>query len=173
MAAKKSRGRQTTSRTRAEKARITAQRVQAIVDMMASLKWHPREIPKLAKRWGISESRVKNLSAEASRVVKAATGDPEQIRAKFVTALEQIATDARAAKRTLFDSKGKRHVVSAPDFNAATRALGTAADLMGLKRSELEVTGKDGAPLQTGVVVLPALNPDGQAQEPDDDGEDE
>lgn len=158
--------RQSDSRTRTKKP-TKQERIQVIVDLMAQLRWHPREIPKLAKRWSISASTVRDDSAEASRVVKAATGDPEQVRGKFLTALEQIATDALQAKRTFFDSRGKRHTVTAPDYNAATRALAAAADLMGLKKSGLEVTGKDGAPLQTGVVVLPPLDPDGEEQEPE------
>jgi hypothetical protein len=111
------------------------ERVQEIVDLMSRLQWHPRKTQRLADKWGVSKSRVQDLAAEASRIVRSSI-DREEVRMRFFRALEQIASDARSAKRTFVDAKGVEHRVPFPDWHAATKALMGAAELIGLKTAE-------------------------------------
>jgi hypothetical protein len=120
MAARKRQAKKSTSRTK------PAEIVQAIVDEMTSLRWRRGRTDKeFAARYGLSVSRIQNLSAEASRIVKGAIEDPEEIRAQLFDTFLQIATEARGADR--------------PDYNAAARSLSEAADMVGLKKQRLEI----------------------------------
>ena len=137
------------------------ERVQIIVDLMADLNWCRQQELRLSEEWGVSGSRVRENAAEASRRVKAAIADPEEIRASIISALARNAREARQATRPVMDrSSGDVQMVTVPDHNAVTKSLAAIGDMLGLKRSGLELTGKDGAPVAA-VVMLPQQKPIG------------
>jgi hypothetical protein len=125
----------------------TNERIRTIVDLMVSLRWSNAEAASLATTWGCSVSRVRNLASEAHRQVVAAFDPPEETRNRFLRTLDFIAADALNAKRCLVSKNGKKYLVPAPNHDAATRAVLGAAELLGIKRTTLEHTGRDGGPI--------------------------
>lgn len=137
------------SRARARKA-TTDEVVDAIIQQMVASKWRRGISDKeFADRYQLSLSRIQDLSAEASRAVKRTIEDAEEIRSGLYATLADIVVDAR--------ENGDRR--------AAVQAVGEIAKLLGLQKSAVELTGKDGGPVATAasVVVLPPENDDGEA----------
>jgi hypothetical protein len=63
-------------------------RIEHIADMMRSLEWRTGiSGPILAKEWGLCEQRVKELSAEASKRVRAELMSPDNVKTDVGAAL--------------------------------------------------------------------------------------
>lgn len=104
--------------------RLTEERVTRIVDMMATGTWVTGKSGRaLAQEWGISVSRVEQLSAEASRIVKRAVGDPQAVRTMMMATLHEIV--ARGMK------KG--------EMRTAIEAIRTVGSWMGFARDRLQL----------------------------------
>jgi hypothetical protein len=112
----------------------TAARVARIRKLMASLAWNATVRAELAAEWGLSDSTVRNLSAEASRSLR--PEDPAEIaelRATLAAALEEI---ARGAMNDRSEVTGQR------DLRAATDAIAMLARFTGTlppEQSRVEV----------------------------------
>jgi hypothetical protein len=92
-------------------------RLRLVIDLMRQDKWSPKQIPILAKEWGVSESSVRGISGEASRHVRGAFAkDKAQIRAEVLQKLEDISDEARDMR----------------DFAPAVAALREIKDIVGL-----------------------------------------
>lgn len=78
-----------------ERAAVTVERVQHIVRLMVAREWHDGMDKELAKEWGISDSRVRQLSAEASRFVRFATGDTSDIRNRLIVEILECLDEAK------------------------------------------------------------------------------
>lgn len=90
----------TRARTRKAPPAETEQRVQHIIEMMSLGEWlRGQTITVLAAEWGISESRVKDLSAEAWRRVCATADDAHTIRPTIAGSLMVALERAMAAGR--------------------------------------------------------------------------
>lgn len=76
---------------------VVEARVQELMDVMSMQLWEKGKSHKVyAKKWGISEQRVCELSAEAWRRVCTASDDAEAIRPKLAGGLYAIFETARA-----------------------------------------------------------------------------
>jgi hypothetical protein len=137
-------GRETQSEASTSRARATPEEiVTAIVERMQQFAWVKGKTEKeFAEHYGLSRSRIRNLSAEASRIVRGAVPSREDVRAILFDQLRELVEDCK-----------QQHPA------VAVKALGEMADLLGLKKSGVELTGKDGAPVIPGVVVLPPESP--------------
>jgi len=120
-------------------------RVRHIAELMARLEWKSRMAEDLAARWGVTESTVRDNSAEASRLFQDALADGPH----FQMALREFAIE------TIKEAKADGNHM------AVLKGIDLLADLSGAKaatRSKTELSGPDGGPIQTaGVVVLPAI----------------
>lgn len=115
-----------------------AERVEHIARLMASNLWRSGITNReLVAAWGVSLDTMKDYAAEASRIVRRDLGDSEEIRARAMVALEQLAVDCRSLR--------KKH----PSYvKAAVDAIGLMTGLGGCPPvTRTEVTGKDGAPM--------------------------
>jgi hypothetical protein len=122
------------------------ERVEYIAARMASGRWLGGYTLRLAlaDAWGVSTSRVVQLAAEAHRVLAASRPDLEHLREEHALFAERIVVEA--ATRT-------NKVTGLPDYGAALKASEQAAKFRGLDpavRSRVELTGRDGAPLDVG-----------------------
>lgn len=107
-----------------------ARQVTEIARVMSAGEWRPGHSHRdLAERWGVSITVVERRAAEASREVRRALGDPEELRSHVLSQLSVIVADARAAG----------------DQKTAVIALRTISDIAGIviqkhsHRVELEV----------------------------------
>lgn len=151
---------------------VTEQRVSQIAEMMASGRWLTRvSASQLAAEWKCSDSRVRQLAAEASRRL---TDDfpaerRETLRAMLFATLDNVRARARTKTRRRHRSvregegQGRLRVVEweepSPDFDAEIRATELQARLFGLLRPDVDVTMISGAQIgqiTAGVVLLPA-----------------
>ena len=64
---------------------------------MTANRWESSVVAHLAKEWGIDESTVHKRAAEASRRVRWALGDREQLREQVLSFLNVVAHEARQA----------------------------------------------------------------------------
>lgn len=75
----------------------TERRIGYIAELMRRLEWRTgRSGPELAKKWGLSLSRVEHLAAEASRAVRAEVCDATSVHQTLCTALDRVLRDALA-----------------------------------------------------------------------------
>lgn len=126
-----------------------ADRLQTIVELMARGDWSPARALELAAKWGISPSTVRDSSAEASRVVLAALGPPDELRATVLgylhRAIEMAALDESPAS-------GARAIVAA--VSEFARVTGIAAPV---KVAQTDTKGADLPPTLRGLAGSPAL----------------
>lgn len=119
----------------------TAERVEVIAGMMRRVKWvRGRSAGELAKKWGLSEKHVRELSAEASRVVRAelSTAEREDAATLSLLALEKMVADSLDAAEQCEESG---HAV--PHRRVAIEALRDLRALTGANapaRAEVNVT---------------------------------
>lgn len=74
---------------------LTERRIDEIMHLMRSLQFIRGETGKiLAKQWGLSESRVAHLTAQASQRIRQHFGDPKEIATTIQIALDKIFRDA-------------------------------------------------------------------------------
>jgi hypothetical protein len=108
-----------------EDRQLTDQRISKVVDLMVANEWVTGRTGKtLAAEWGVSSSRVKQIAAEASRIVRRAVGDPKDIKKLLLSGLHQV------VERTLH--KG--------EFRTMVEAARTIGSFHGLVRDRLELT---------------------------------
>jgi hypothetical protein len=78
----------------------TELRLEKIMDDMRGLRFvRGKTYKEYAKAWGLSEDRVRKLTAEASRRVYAEVTDPERVKPDLCALLMRSANEAYAAKR--------------------------------------------------------------------------
>lgn len=66
----------------------TAERVEVIVGMMRRGEWRRGESgPELARSWGLADTALQHLAAEASRIVAREVSDPERVKVDVSTVL--------------------------------------------------------------------------------------
>ena len=64
--------------------------------MMRSLTWKRRDsVATLAKQWGMTEQYIREMSAEASKQVRAEIANPETVQATVCAALDWAIHDAK------------------------------------------------------------------------------
>ena len=69
-------------------------RIHAIMDLMRALQWRRGTTgQQLAAQWGLHEQRVKELSAEASKRLRAEYEDPDRAVVSVYTTLETVMQD--------------------------------------------------------------------------------
>jgi hypothetical protein len=117
---------------RALKCEYKRERVRYIANLMSCGEWRTALVSVLASAWNVDPSSVRLDAAEASRYVRAALGDPEQIRATASAFLETIAQEARANG----------------DRRSAVAAVRTLAEISGVLTHRTEVTGANGGPIR-------------------------
>lgn len=126
----------------ADEARLTRARGQAeegvrhIAKLMADGTWRSGEYEDTAKLFGVSERTVEAWAAQASRALRVAIGDGEELRGRLAAMLERHERVAMA--RIGVTMKGDEY--PNPDVKAATAAVKTLAELMGLVTQKHEHT---------------------------------
>lgn len=127
-------------------------RIQHIEGLMRSFEFVRGETIKgLAKDWGVSEQYCRQLSAEASKRIRAAVMDPDTVNATVGSALEDIIHKGMTGQggvkyRDIIDAAKAWALIS-----------GSSAP------SKHEVTGKDGAPVCGPVIFVPPESEDSDA----------
>jgi hypothetical protein len=92
---------------------------------MAANEWVKGETAKvLAVEWGISVITVEHVSAEASRILRRAVGDPKDVKQLLLAGLQQV-TERTLAKE---------------EFRTYIEAVRTIASFHGLVRDRLEIS---------------------------------
>ena len=82
-------------------------RVAHIADLMRTLKFQRgKTVKALAKEWGLGEQRVRELSAMASKIVRAEVTDPDAVTVTVCTYLERVLEQA-------WEKGDRKHVVLA------------------------------------------------------------
>jgi hypothetical protein len=70
-------------------------RIEHIAELMRSLRWRTGETGKvLARQWDLSEQRLRELAAEASRRVRAEVTDPDRVSVSVGVVLESALVGA-------------------------------------------------------------------------------
>jgi len=133
------------------KSSTTEQRIQYIVQVMAMARWegYVSRAP-LAAAWGISDSRVRQYSAEASRTLYA--DDPQEREENR----QQLAASMRRLRDQASRMIDQRSAL--PDFRSVIAAAELEAKLLGIEidsKRRVELTGKGGSAL---VVTLDAVD---------------
>ena len=148
---------------------VREQRIAVIVDLKMRLKWKRLSARRLAEEWGVSEAYVHVLATDANKVVRRSATDPDSIAAEL---LPDLLATFRAASRSVRYRGGDPHAQAkmAASVASLAKVLTDVAGLDAPKKTQTELTGKGGGPLLTGVVLLPAEDPEGQCDaQPDDD----
>lgn len=113
-------------------------RVGWIVDRMRDLSWPvwPQSLrfrQRVAEAWGISESTVRNYTAEAHRVVELDAVDRAQVAQDIARQLDAVAQDALSCVN---------EVTGLPDYPSVIRALESRAKFLGAEPSrEVKLSG--------------------------------
>ena len=127
----------------------TEERVQHIVKMMCEFQWKTgRSDLELGEKWGVTRAHVRRLSAEARRWLARDQAAPEDTRSLLLTNLEEIASRALCATTIKVDKDGCEHEIPTPDFKAAVQCVLGTAELLGLKRNAVELSGPGGSAIQ-------------------------
>jgi len=104
---------------------------------------------QIAAAWGLSEERIKQLAAEASRALQLS---PEELA-------EQKQVHAAYCERIMMQAAAiPNQVTGLPDWRAALEAGRDAAKFKGIDfegPKRVELTGKGGAPIQAPVIMIP------------------
>lgn len=136
------------------------QRIAFIMGMMREWQWK-RGVsgPILAKEWGLSADRVKDLAAEASKRVRAEVTDPERVSGTVGSALSKVLHDSMddGDRKSVIDaSKAWAQIVGAmapQRVDVTSRGEPTPADAQRILREKFAVRpdvaseddGKDGS----------------------------
>lgn len=123
--------------------------VNHVVNLMASGEYVTgRTCKDLSVAWGLSESSTRQITAEASRRIRAQI-DTEDIRARVISTLETI-TQASMGKATSADTRN------------AIRALEALGRVIGTPRPTIAINGlQKGGTVQ--ILMLPPEDPTPQA----------
>ena len=134
---------------------ITAQRIEHIAGLMRSLTFRRgKTAQRLAAEWSLSLDRVWQLTAEASRMVKAEITDPDRVTVTACGYVEWALREAKKSKDTraiaplakawaeLAGTLVKKHEVASPKWAEATpderaRMLDAAEVAIGEERRKL------------------------------------
>jgi hypothetical protein len=66
-------------------------RIEQVVDLMSTLRFHAgTTTAALAEEWGVTVSAAQKVTAEASRIVRAAVCDPDQVAQDVGTVLREV-----------------------------------------------------------------------------------
>lgn len=108
-----------------------ADRVGFLAELMTDGLYRTALVRPLAAAWGMGFDGTNHLVAEASRWVRGAIGDREEVRAKCMAFLEVVAHDA----------------LENGDRRSAVAAVRTVADIAGLIANKTEISGPNGGPI--------------------------
>lgn len=146
----------------------TAERVSYIAERMSRWDWPGdgagfAERSRIAAVWGVSESRVKQLAAEASRSLRVDPATLDMLKA-------QHAAFAGFVMREAISRKSK--VSGLPDFKAALEANRDAAKFAGIELEPKDADGADGVALRVVLTdeTTPTPAPEGAETKPEAGG---
>lgn len=141
------------------------QRIAFIMGMMREWQWK-RGVsgPILAKEWGLSADRVKDLAAEASKRVRAEVTDPERVSGTVGSALSKVLHDS-------MDDGDRKSVID------ASKAWAQIVGAMAPQRVDVTATTTDASPAKAAEImrrrfgaVTPAAEQDGSSPPDAPDG---
>ena len=119
-------------------------RIDEVMAKMIACTWSAKEFRDTARRWGVSDTVVKNVAAEASRTIRRhADIDPEEIRTKVLAGVEFIIAQCHKSKNWNGMLKGmdilcKAYGVYAPiEHNVTGELAGMSDDAMENRRQAL------------------------------------
>jgi hypothetical protein len=108
-----------------------SERTGYIAALMSEAAWRTAMVRPLAGLWGVSLATAQTYASDASRWVRGAFGDREEIRARCLAILEVVASES----------------MEAGDNKTAVAAVRTVADIVGLVTTRHEHTGANGGPI--------------------------
>ncbi len=126
----------------------TEKRIEHIAEMMRRLEWRTgRTGREMARKWGLSLSRVEHLSAEASRRVRAEIADPAAVHQTVCTALDRVLRDALADgdRRNVIRAGMTLARVAGAMVPERMRVLAEPAPLQAMTLAEVEIRVKNAA----------------------------
>lgn len=129
----------------------TEARIIEIVDLMMRCRFRRgRTVKELAQRWELTEQRVRLLTAEASRRVRAQLGDPDEVAADLLPELHK--TFRVVNQRARADGNPKMATAAASIGNLIAEISGAKAP----KRKEL--SGPGGGPVEVATTAYDPKN---------------
>jgi hypothetical protein len=131
---------------------VTEGRIEHICKMMRTLRWRRGEtVTVLAVEWDLSEKRIRELSAEASKRVRAEIMDPDEVSATVGAAVAEV------LQRSLADD----------DRKSAIDAAKAWADISGAKAPQrVEATVTSTTPAEARRVMAEVFGSVGPDTEP-------
>ncbi len=98
------------------------ERIKYMVGLMTTGKWVlGKTTVELAQQWGLSITVVAQNASEASRLVRSATGDVDQIRAQLTAYCEEAMANAREGENRVDVAKAMAQVIRVlADIHGAT-----------------------------------------------------
>jgi len=119
-------------------------RIDFVMAKMVACAWSAKEFRDCARKWGVSDTVVKNVAAEASRTIRRhAEVDPEELKSKVLAAVDDVIANARKTKNYQACLKGldilcKAYGVYAPTEVKVSGDLATMSeDAVEKRRAEL------------------------------------
>jgi hypothetical protein len=74
-------------------------RVDYVISRMTACAWSAKESRDCARKWGVSDTVVKSVAAEASRAIRRhAEIDPEEMKARILAAVDEIVAACKKTK---------------------------------------------------------------------------
>ena len=114
--------------------------IKEIAQIMATGVWHPhRSVVEYAAAHGYQEVTIKEYAAEAARLLRIAWTD-ETARVSILEKIHQLGLDAQNRTEEVLDKDGCVHTVRKPDFKSAIMAANSVAAILGMNRTEVNVT---------------------------------
>ena len=108
---------------------ITDSRVLEVMRIMTAGQWRTGvSHAELAEKYKCSPETVKHWSSQASQLIRLSMGDGEEVRARLAAMLESFASTAMAREGVTMAGDTYPN----PDVKAATGAVKTLAELLGL-----------------------------------------
>lgn len=109
--------------------------IHNIIVQMTSGQWTTKSHVALAKEAGVDPVTVRDWSRQASRIIRVAIGEGEEIRTRLIAHLEDI--HQRALDKKGMTRSGDEY--DNPDLKAAVSAIDSQARLLGLVTEKHEV----------------------------------
>jgi hypothetical protein len=136
---------------------LTEQRIAHIMGMMRRWEWK-RGVsgPILAKEWGLSIEWLKDLSAEASKRVRAEVTDPERVSGTVGSALSKVLHDS-------MDDGDRKSVID------ASKAWAQIVGAMAPTKVDVTATTTDATPAKAAEIMRRRFGAVTPAKKDDDD----
>jgi len=122
----------------------TPDRTELLRSLIVRGQYIPGKTPwALANEWGCAPSTVRSMHTDVMRQLRNDQGHQEDVRQMVMATLLDIKAQALDATKTILDRDGCEHILPAPDYGAAVRAVTQYAKIAGLETTRVEIGRRD------------------------------